>query len=171
MASRSSSSGIWEMLRANSWASTAVASIDCPPLLMSANPRPGDRPGDHEALDLGRALEDRVDLRVAMHPLDRVLARVSVAAEDLHRPLRRPDGHLAGLQLGHRSLGVLEVLAGAPHPGGPPDEEARRIDLHLHVGEHEPDRLVLDNGPAELNPLLRVIQGVLVRCPGDAHRL
>ena len=54
---------------------------------------------DDEPLDLGGALEDRVDLRVAVHPLDRELARVAVAAEDLDRALGRPHGDLAGLEL------------------------------------------------------------------------
>src|SRR5918992_467966 len=67
-----------------------------------------DRPRHHEALDLGGALEDRVDLRVAVHPLHRELARVAVPTEDLDRPLGRPHRHLAGLELGHRALGVLE---------------------------------------------------------------
>src|SRR6476469_7307561 len=69
---------------------------------------PGDRPGDDQPLDLRGALEDRVDLRVAVHALHRELARVTVAAEDLDRPLGRPDGDLAGLQLRHRALGVLK---------------------------------------------------------------
>src|SRR5690349_6844147 len=78
--------------------------------------RPADRPRDHEALDLRGALEDRVDLRVAVHALDGVLARVAVAAEQLDRALRRPDRDLAGLELAHRALGVGERAAGAAHP-------------------------------------------------------
>src|SRR6476660_1142034 len=88
-----------------------------------ANLDAGDRAAYHQALDLGGALEDRVDLRVAVHPLDRELARVAVAAEDLDRPLGCPDGDLAGLELRHRALGVFELLAGAAHPGGAPDEQ------------------------------------------------
>src|SRR4051794_10991438 len=69
-----------------------------------------DRPGDDQLLDLGRALEDVVDLRVAVPALHRELPRVAVAAQDLDRPLGRPHGNLAGLQLGHRALGVLEPV-------------------------------------------------------------
>src|SRR5512147_1512764 len=43
----------------------------------------GDCAADHQALDLRGPLEDRVDLGVAVHPLDRELAGVAVAAEDL----------------------------------------------------------------------------------------
>src|SRR5918996_269499 len=75
-----------------------------------------DRAGDDQPLDLRGALEDRVDLGVAVHALDGELARVAAAAEDLHRALRRPDRDLAALQLRHRALGVLEGVTVAPHP-------------------------------------------------------
>src|SRR6185436_12908571 len=88
----------------------------------SLNLDAGDRPRDHEPLDLRGALEDRVDLRVAVHALDRVLARVAVAAEDLDRALRGPHRDLAGLELRHRALGGGERLPGASHPRGPPDQ-------------------------------------------------
>jgi hypothetical protein len=65
--------------------------------LLDVHPR--DRPGDHQLLDLGGALEDVIDLRVAVPALDGELARVAVAAEDLHRALGHPHGDLAGLQL------------------------------------------------------------------------
>src|SRR5215218_1153092 len=99
---------------------------------------------DDEPLDLRRALEDRVDLRVAVPALDGVLARVAVAAQDVDRALGGPHRDLAGLELGHRALGVLELLALAPHPGGAPHEQPRGVDLRLHVGQRERDRLVLD---------------------------
>src|SRR5690349_3321875 len=131
----------------------------------------GDGPRDHKALNLRGALEDRVDLRVAVHALDRVLARVAVAAEDLDRALGAPDRDLAGLELAHRALGVGERAAGAAHPRRAPDEQAGRVDLHLHVGERERDRLVLDDRAAELGALLRVRERVLVGGAGDADRL
>src|SRR3954452_9935598 len=81
-----------------------------------------DRAGDDQLLDLRRALEDVVDLRVAVPALDRELAGVAVAAEDLHRALGGPDGDLAGLELAHRALGVLERLAGPAHPRRAPDQ-------------------------------------------------
>src|SRR4051812_35385635 len=137
----------------------------------SADLHPADRARDHEPLDLRGALEDRVDLRVAVHALDGILARVAVAAEDLDRTLRGPDGHLARLQLRHRALGVVEGLAGAAHPRGAPHEQPRGVDLELHVRERERDRLVLDDRPAELRALLGVVERVLVRRACDAERL
>src|SRR5215218_10871682 len=64
-----------------------------------------DRARDHEPLDLRGALEDRVDLRVAVHPLHRELPRVAVAAQDLYGPLGHQDRDLARLELRHRDLG------------------------------------------------------------------
>src|SRR5579859_5384053 len=66
--------------------------------------------GDHEALDLVRALVDLRDLRVAHHALERVLADVAVAAEDLHRLGRDPHRRVRAEQLRHRArLGQLRV--------------------------------------------------------------
>src|SRR3546814_14602555 len=54
-------------------------------------------------------------------------------------------------------------------PCGPPHEQAGGVDLCLHVGEHEADRLVHDDRLAEGLALLGVLQRVLVGSPGDAH--
>src|SRR3954452_4779321 len=137
----------------------------------SADVQARDCPRDDKLLDLGRALEDVVDLRVAVHPLDGELARVAVAAEDLHGALGGPHGDLAGLELAHRALGVLELVAVAAHPRGAPDEQAGSVDLELHVGEREGDRLVLDDLLAELLALLGVVERELVGGAGDAQRL
>src|SRR3954447_16269076 len=93
-------------------------------LMRSTDVDAGDGAADHEPLDLRRALEDRVDLGVAVHALDGELARVAVAAEDLDRALRRPHGPLARLELAHRALGGFELAAGPAHPRGAPDEQA-----------------------------------------------
>src|SRR5215471_6846307 len=58
--------------------------------LLDAHAR--DRTGDHELLDLFRAFEDVVDLRVTVPALYRVLAHVAVAAEDLNGALGNPHG-------------------------------------------------------------------------------
>src|ERR1700722_5745758 len=125
-----------------------------------------DRPADHQALDLARAFKNGVDLRIAVPLLDRVLPDVAVTAEDLNGLLGHPHGVLAGVQLGHGALAVLELLAGAGHVGGPVDQQPCGVGVHLHVGQLERDGLVLDDGPAELLTLLRVLQRVLVGGPG-----
>src|SRR3954447_23371263 len=139
--------------------------------IRSANVQAGDGAGDDEALDLGGAFEDRVDLRVAVPPLDRVLAHVAIAAEDLDRLLGDAHGRLPRLELAHGAFTVLERLPRRTHPRRPPDEEPRRVDLRLHVGQLERDRLVLDDRPAELHALLGVVERVLVRRARDADGL
>ena len=60
---------------------------------------------DDRALDLGRARADLHQLRVARDPLDRVVARVAVAAEHLHRREAGARGDLAREELrGRRQL-------------------------------------------------------------------
>src|SRR4029453_8744120 len=55
-----------------------------------------------------------------------------------------------------------------------PIHDARQtssVDLELHVGQREGDRLVLDDLLAELLALARVVERVLVGGAGDAERL
>src|SRR5579864_1884707 len=92
-----------------------------------------DAAGDHQALNLRGAFEDRVDLRVAVPALDGVVPDVAVAAEDLDRLLGDPHGGLAGVELRHGALTVLELLGVTAHPRRPPYEETGRVDARLHV--------------------------------------
>ena len=126
---------------------------------------------DHEPLDLRGAFEDRVDLRVAVPLLDGVILHVARAAEDLDRLFGDLHRGLARVQLRHRALARFEVLAGRRHPARAPHEETGRVDVHLHVGELERDRLVHDDRPAERLTLLGVVERVLVRGARDAERL
>src|SRR5690349_10555022 len=82
---------------------------------------------DDHPLDLARALEDRVELRVAVPLLDRQVAHVSPAAADLDRLLGRAHGDLRGHELRHRALAELVVHAGGRHPGRAPHEQPRRV--------------------------------------------
>src|SRR6266700_485022 len=131
----------------------------------------GEGSGDDQALDLAGALEQRVDLGVAVPLLDREVTDVAVTPADLDRLLGDLARHLAGLELCHRSLGLLELAAAAAFPQRPPDEGSGRLDLSRHVGEHESDRLVLDQRAAELLALLGVLQRELERSAGDAEGL
>src|SRR5262249_14834927 len=62
------------------------------------------RARDHEALDLGGALVDLHDARIAVEAFDRVFLHVAVAAVDLDRLVGDPVRGLAGVELGHRRL-------------------------------------------------------------------
>ena len=111
--------------------------------------------GDHDALDLARALVDLGDLRVAVVALDRELLRVAVAAEHLDRLAGLPAGDRRREQLGLSALdGMRKTLL--LEPGGPIREPAGRRDLGRHVGELELDRLEVGDPAAELASLERV---------------
>src|SRR6056297_2769519 len=49
----------------------------------SLDTQAGDRPGDHQLLDLAGPFEDRVDLRVTVPALDGVFTGVAVATQNL----------------------------------------------------------------------------------------
>ena len=70
---------------------------------------------DDEALDLLRALVELRDLRVAHHPLDRVLGDVAVSAQDLDGVGGDPHGGVAGDQLGAAGP-VRQVRCVGVHP-------------------------------------------------------
>src|SRR3981081_2220592 len=128
-------------------------------------------PGDDQPLDLARAFKQRVDLGVAVPLLDREVADVSIAAADLDRLLGHLDRDLAGLQLGHRALGLLELSTVAAFPQRAPDQRAGGLDLGRQVREHESDGLVLDQRPPELLAFLGVLERELERGPRDPERL
>src|SRR3989304_308088 len=94
---------------------------------------------------------------------------VPCPAEDLDGVRRDLHGHVRGVEFRDARL-LVHRHPLVEHPRGPPREEARGIDLRLHVREEERDRLLLRDGPAEGLPHPRVVEGVLVRRPGDPDR-
>src|SRR5579863_9988734 len=121
---------------------------------------PKDTARDDQALDLLRALVDLRDLGVAQVPFGGIFRDVAVAAEELQRVGRDPDGCVAGQELGH---------AGLARAGDAPlaqlrrlqREQARRFDLRGHVRHHELDALEVCYALAELLALLDVGHGVV----------
>src|SRR5215211_7209394 len=90
----------------------------CP--ILGAGGLAQQRAGDHEPLDLARALVDLRDLRVAVVALGRELLRVAVAAEDLDRLARPVPGDARREELGLGALhgvGAPRVLAARRAPG------------------------------------------------------
>src|ERR1700722_4465078 len=67
-----------------------------------------ERAGDHEPLNLVRALVDLGDLGVSHHALDRILLDITVATQHLHRLHGHGHGCVRAEDLGHR--GVLRAL-------------------------------------------------------------
>src|SRR4051794_27475114 len=123
---------------------------------------------DHHALDLGSALADQEQRRVAVEPLDLVFLRVAVAAVDAERLLHDLLAGLGGEQLRHAGLEV-GALTGVLHPGRLQRQQASRLDLGGHVRELELNRLMLRDRPPEGLPLLRVAESELQRPLRDAH--
>src|SRR5437764_3891389 len=93
-----------------------------------------DRAGDHEPLDLARALVDLGDLGVAVIALGRELLRVAVTAEDLDRLAGLAAGDGRGEELGLRTLDRVQAPR-VLEASGAPGQRPGRLDLGLHVGE------------------------------------
>ena len=111
---------------------------------------------DDDPLDLAGALPDSLDTQLAEHPLGDVLAHVAAAAEDLHRPVGHPAGHLRAVQLGHRRLAVqgLAVQAGVDTAGHLVEQAAGGEQFGGAVGEHARHQLVLAERLAVDDPVL-----------------
>src|SRR5258706_2210159 len=109
----------------------------------------GEVARDEQALDFAGAFVDLRDARVAVVPLDGIVVQVAVAAVDLDRLGAHPFGELGGVELGLRGFGQAGN-AGASHARRLVDQEPRRIDARVHVGEIVADGRVLDQFPAEL---------------------
>src|SRR5215470_2260498 len=114
-----------------------------------------DPRGDDEALDFARALVDLSDASVAIGSFDRIFAAVAVAAVNLDGFVRHASGHLAGKQLGDRSL-HRETGPRILFPCRAAGEQTSRVNFGSHVRKHELNRLKIGNRMAERLALLRV---------------
>src|SRR4051812_44212899 len=137
-----------------------------------------DLTGHDEALDLVGALVDLGDLGVAHHPLEREVARVAGAPEQLDGIGRDLHRDIGGVALGGRSE-EGEILVAALRLGcRDVDHLARSLQLHRHVGDHELDPLEVGDALTELLALLdvgdRLVERALrdpdgLRADGDAR--
>src|SRR3954452_1482810 len=98
---------------------------------------------------------------------DRVVGDAETA-EDLHAAIDDAPDRLGADHLGHARF-VAAPLAFVQNPGAMPDREARGVDVHLVVGEHEPDPLVLAERLAEGGAAAGVIGRDIVRAPRRAE--
>ncbi len=129
----------------------------------------GERPRDHGAQDVVRALADRHQRHVAVQPLHRELGRIAIAAVHLHRGERAFDRDLGREDLGHAGLHV-GAAAFVPQVRRPVGEQPGRLDLRRHVGELQLHRLEAPDRLAERLSLSRVPQRLRVRLLGHADR-
>ncbi len=107
-------------------------------------------------MNLGGAVEDPIDARVAVVAFDRQVLAESHAAEDLHRAIDHPPECFGGLHLGHRDP-LAGVAALVDHPRRLQHQQSRGIDLDRTVGEHLLDHLELADRAAELLALVGVV--------------
>src|SRR5215210_2602995 len=129
--------------------------------------------GDHEPLDLVRALVDLRDLRVAHHALDRVFLHVAVAAEHLHRVGGDLHRDVGAVELRHRrdlrQLGAVGALV--DQPAALVEQSARGLAFRLHVGERGRDQLVLRDRLAHRLARAGVLERVIGRALREAEAL
>src|SRR4051812_8269790 len=137
-------------------------------LLRLDAPRQQHLAGDYQTLDLGRALVELHDLRVAHQLLDGVLLDEAVAAVDLHGV--SCDLHRRVCREALRVRRDERVaLALVEQEGRVPRHQARGMNLRGHVGDHELDRLMHRDRHAELHALLRILGRELEGRAGDAY--
>src|SRR3954447_2055698 len=142
--------------------------------LTTPNRGPHSKPqrlGDDVLLDLGGSSVDRRDHRAAQVALHRVLARVSVAAHDLHSLERAALRELGRSELRHRRLlgqHAPRILVG--QPCDPADQEPRAREIGGHVGELVLGRLEAPDRPSELLALLGVGERVVERALREPER-
>ncbi len=105
--------------------------------------------GDDDALNLVCALENLRYFHVAHVAFDGVVAHVARAAQHLHGVGGHFHRHIGGEALGHGGVHG-GILPGIQLIGGFVDQQARSLDLHRHVGEHELYALEGSDGLAEL---------------------
>ena len=124
-----------------------------------------------EPLDLGRALEDLVDLGVAEPLLQGVVRERRLGPDEVDERGRRPHRHVAGLQLAHGALAAVHRHAVTTHPRCAPDEQPGRFDLRRDVGEGLLDALLVSSsGPAVVLVALELLERPLVGRLRDAER-
>src|SRR5271169_4812914 len=143
------------------------ASIGLPGRSFTVAPRPQHMPGDAPAMHLGGAVIDAERADFAEEPRDNRVVGDAEPAEDLHAAVDDAPDRLRADHLGHARL-VSAALTAVEHPGRVPDHQPALMDVHLVVGEHEPDPLMLADRLAEGGAPPRVVGGDVVGAPRRA---
>ena len=120
-------------------------------------------------MDLGRAVVDPEDARIAIDSLDRLILAVARSAEDLHRPIGDPSEGLGCLYLDHR-YPLARRLAPVDAPRGVQQQQPGGRELRRAVGNHLLDELEIADRPAELPALVRVGRHRVQQPPGEPER-
>src|SRR5262245_6860431 len=119
--------------------------------------------GDAILEDLDRAAGDHPAAAAARAVFDQLLLAVAHRAHDLQRLVRHVEAGPVAVRLGDRRLFRRRQTA-ISIAGGAVEEELRRVELHLHVGELPLQALELGQQAAELlalqRPVARALEGV-----------
>src|SRR5579862_2672548 len=126
--------------------------------------------GDCLQLQVGRALVNLADFRVAVQLLDGVVLDEAVAAEEIDRERRHPLGDFGREDLAHRRFGE-ERQPGIAQPCGVVHHQPRALDVGRGARELVLHRLELRDRFAELPAILRVLNRVVERALGESHHL
>src|SRR5262249_17487274 len=98
---------------------------------------------------------------------DRVVGDAE-AAQDLHAAVDDPPDRLRADDLRHARL-VPAPLTLVEDPGGVPNDEPALVDVHLVVGEHEADTLMLADRFAERGAPTGITHGNVMGAPCGAE--
>src|SRR5215217_7982224 len=110
-------------------------------------------PRNDDALNLARPFVDGGDAGVAVHALDRVVARVAIAAMNLDGVGADAVSGFRGVELRYRSVEASLFVSGVFHRGGAQREQTRGVGFGRHVSQLELNRLELGDRLAEGVPL------------------
>src|SRR5438132_105400 len=122
---------------------------------------------NYNALDLICALEDLSDFHVAHISFYGIISHIASAAQDLHRVRRHLHAGIGSEALGHggihaRTLPMVELVSSFI------DQQARRFNLHSHIGQHELNALERADRMAKLFPFTCIVTGCLKCCLSHA---
>ena len=124
--------------------------------------------GHDQPVDLVGAFVDLGALRVAHQALDAGLARVPTRPEQLDRVGRDPHRGVGGGPLRDRRQPRRSARRGPWRAAASRVDRPRRGDLAGHLGEHEPEPLLLDQRRPERLALLEIAARGLQPGPRDA---
>ena len=106
-------------------------------------------PADNHPLNLIGAFENLEDLRVAHQFFNRIFLAVAVTAEDLHRVGGHLHRHVRHEGLRDRAEACVVLAGFVDHIGAVVEQGSGRRGLNFHVGQHERNTLVFDDGLTE----------------------
>src|SRR6185503_20387345 len=86
---------------------------------------------DHELLDLAGPLVDPEGAHLPVQALDGRPAHHALATVDLHGPVHHALGGLRREELGRRAFRPDPLRAAVLQPGRAPDQETRRLQVHV----------------------------------------